>query len=184
MLLIDDKVIYVHIPRTGGMFTRKTIYNTENLKYKSIANSHDPLSILDFDFSKYYTFGFVRNPWEWHLSYYIKLNLGGKTKVEFNRYIKSMSRHVSLQCMYNKQYCIDGELVLTEIFDTKNLEKTLHMLYDKFEWKKPQRLFDMAPVGTVIQRGKVKCEDFYTEETKEIVYNLNRDIIEKYDYKF
>ena len=191
MLLIDDKAIFVHVPRTGGMFTRKVIDSTD-LDHEQIYYTHGSIGethkSVDIDTSNYYSFGFIRNPWKWTVSIFLQFggfphNADVPAQV-FERELNNYIGDKSLQSRYYKQFYINNKLSVTDIFKTENLEESLNYVFDKFNWEKPKELIEMTPINTRLHNSHNSHRKYYTDYTKELIYNHNRDIIEKYNYSF
>lgn len=67
-MIITDKFVFVHLPRTGGTFVTDTIMqffpSAREIGY------HLPLSLLPEEYSHLPVLGTVRNPWEFYVSWY------------------------------------------------------------------------------------------------------------------
>lgn len=188
MLLINDEAIFVHMPRTGGMFTRKIIESADldhkqiNYTHGSINRTHDGI----IDTSKYYSFGFVKNPWAWTVS--IAIQFGGyQTNIPiqiFERELINFIGDKSLQSRYYDQFHYGNELAVTDVFKVEDLEQSLNSVFIKFGWNRPSELINMTPINTKLSTSGRSYRDFYTERTKQLIYYENQDIIEKYGYSF
>lgn len=71
-MLISTKFIFVHIPRTGGTWTRETLKHSlapeliREVRYPG----HHSIRDVDEALRRVPSFWFVRNPWDWHVSRY------------------------------------------------------------------------------------------------------------------
>ena len=67
-MIITDKFVFVHLPRSGGTFIseviRKFFPSTHEIGY------HLPRALLPKEFSHLPVLGTVRNPWEFYVSWY------------------------------------------------------------------------------------------------------------------
>jgi len=67
-MLVTDKFVFVHLPRTGGTFVsevvRKFFPSAREIGY------HLPRALLPREFSHLPVLGTVRNPWEFYVSWY------------------------------------------------------------------------------------------------------------------
>jgi hypothetical protein len=67
-MLVTDKFVFVHLPRSGGTFVseviRKFFPSAHEIGY------HLPRSLLPREFSHLPVLGTVRNPWEFYVSWY------------------------------------------------------------------------------------------------------------------
>lgn len=67
-MIVTDKFVFVHLPRTGGTFATDTI-----MKFFPSAREigyHLPISLLPKEYSHLPVLGAVRNPWEFYVSWY------------------------------------------------------------------------------------------------------------------
>jgi len=70
-MIVTDKFVFVHLPRTGGTFVTDMI-----MKFFPSAREigyHLPTSLLPKEYSHLPTLGAVRNPWEFYVSWYYHL---------------------------------------------------------------------------------------------------------------
>ena len=67
-MIVTDKFVFVHLPRTGGTFVseiiRKFFPSAHEIGY------HLPRALLPREFSHLPVLGTVRNPWEFYVSWY------------------------------------------------------------------------------------------------------------------
>ena len=67
-MIVTDKFVFVHFPRTGGTFVTDMI-----MKFFPSAHEigyHMPISLLPKEYSHLPVLGAVRNPWEFYVSWY------------------------------------------------------------------------------------------------------------------
>jgi hypothetical protein len=67
-MIVTDKFVFVHLPRTGGTFVTDMI-----MKFFPSAREigyHLPISLLPKEYSHLPVLGGVRNPWEFYVSWY------------------------------------------------------------------------------------------------------------------
>ena len=67
-MIVTDKFVFIHLPRSGGTFVSDVIS-----KFFPTAREigyHLPLSLLPKEFSHLPVLGAVRNPWEFYVSWY------------------------------------------------------------------------------------------------------------------
>ena len=91
MVLEDKKIIFVHIPRTGGTsienffnFKGTDFGNPETAQHQTVKEYKKNYNII-----KYFTFTFVRNPWDRLVSWYIWT----QAESAFYTYLESVSSH-------------------------------------------------------------------------------------------
>jgi len=67
-MIVAGKFVFIHLHRTGGQFVRRLL-----LTYCEDANEigyHFPLHMLPSRYQHLPIIGFVRNPWDWYVSWY------------------------------------------------------------------------------------------------------------------
>ncbi len=68
-MITDGKILYLHMPKTGGMFARTFL--SSNIKgMKSVAGWHVPAREIDKKYKKTVKLGTVRNPLSWYTSFF------------------------------------------------------------------------------------------------------------------
>jgi len=65
-MLVTEKFVFVHLPRTGGTFV-SDIINKFFPSAREIGH-HLPIGLLPREFSHLPILGTVRNPWEFYVS--------------------------------------------------------------------------------------------------------------------
>ena len=67
-MIVTEQFVFVHMHKTGG----QTINNilSRCLKFHDVVGYHYPYSLLPEQFSQLPLVGFVRNPWDWYVSWY------------------------------------------------------------------------------------------------------------------
>ena len=74
------KFIFIAIPKTGTSSVESKLKSLSEVNV-DVFNKHDYLcQITDFNIDKYFSFTFVRNPWDRHLSTYFYYNKMGLVK--------------------------------------------------------------------------------------------------------
>ena len=80
MLIIPDKFVFVHMPKTGGQWAKRVLKEAyadgERLQWQAQQQRlgwHAPASRAG-DVDENTIFGFVRNPWDWYVSWFRFLN--------------------------------------------------------------------------------------------------------------
>lgn len=66
-MLITDRFVFVHVPRTGGTFlSRLAIDHLRVLRH----TSHQGVQYLPEEYADLPVFTVIRNPWDWYVSWY------------------------------------------------------------------------------------------------------------------
>jgi len=96
-MLLANKFVYIHIPKTAGTSIQKALVPFVNKKERGI-RKHRDLGYTDHvrashvkETNKRFTFTFVRNPWEWAQSLYhysIQYGTGRSWGTQIRRYKK------------------------------------------------------------------------------------------------
>lgn len=70
-MIINDKFVFIHNPRTGGAFVKNTFKQTfPESDFLRLEDYHLPVSSLPEKHRAKMKFGMVRNPWAWYVSLY------------------------------------------------------------------------------------------------------------------
>ncbi len=70
-MVIGDNFVFIHNPRTGGAFTRKFFSKTfENITSGELNTWHLTVRDIPQSHKNKFTFGNIRNPWDWYISWY------------------------------------------------------------------------------------------------------------------
>lgn len=70
-MIINDKFVFIHNPRTGGAFVRNMFkHSFPESEFAKLHHFHLPISSLREEHKKKLKFGMVRNPWAWYVSLY------------------------------------------------------------------------------------------------------------------
>jgi len=79
-VLITDRFVFVHVPKTGGDFIRRICLRhlpAESIVAHQIAK-HGPDTEIPAAYAALPRFALVRNPWDWHVSWYHYLMGAGR----------------------------------------------------------------------------------------------------------
>ena len=144
MISHKNKFIFIHTPKTGGTSMRSYFNsldkNTINAGHKTIANIHKYyvkgklVGDNSYDISKYYTFMFVRNPWDRFVSsfFYLKNLSTSPTKI-IPPTLSKVTKVVS-----NYRNCPSG---FRSFVKNLNFKKKFNINHDYFVHFKPQIFF-------------------------------------------
>ena len=72
-MVISDHFVYIHLPKTGGTFIRRMLVNKflpKTWKAKELKGGHLVISDIPPTHADLPIFGFVRNPYDWYVSWY------------------------------------------------------------------------------------------------------------------
>ena len=208
---IDKSFIFFHTPKVAGSTISRALsyysddfsklYTSENIKtgrrdgfLETIPchiSAYEVKSALGPKYDKYFTFSFVRNPWDWKVSiyYYIKqtkhneyYKLYDKYK-SFTHYIKSMKTNTNTKdVLLNRsqhEYFFDEDdnPCVSFIGRFENLQQDFNTVCDKIGI--PQQQLPH------VNKSKHKhYTEYYDDETREIVAEKYARDIEYFGYEF
>ncbi|MCP4125820.1 MAG: sulfotransferase family protein [Gammaproteobacteria bacterium] len=208
MISHKHRFIFVHVPKTGGTSIEAALgltgprHNTAR-QYRA----HDP-----WLWGQYFTFGFVRNPWDRLVSFYTYRRqirkLGPESSLDFQNWLFGINQAIEAgeHKLLNDEFAPRlgvGTFVENDPEGWRvKLDNALYMLAD--EEGKP--LVDFigryeklqADFGRVCQRLGIPVSSlpfenktqrrhystYYNDETKELVANLFHRDIANFDYEF
>ncbi len=67
-MLVTPNFVFIHIPKTAGRFCRQRIVENVPVLYRG--GLHGPIQRLPDAFKQLPIIAFVRNPWDWYVSWY------------------------------------------------------------------------------------------------------------------
>ena len=178
-----NKLIYIHIPKTGGTSLKKAIYGYypkgDHQKWGVVKE----VSAATWD--TYFKFSFVRNPWDWVYSIYSFYRMGKKyTLVEanvlpdtFEEFIYDLDKYLDILGL-NINQCdfIGDELDHIGRFETIN---------DDFKFIMEKLGMNGLKLPHIRQsKRNVDYHEVYNDDMVEIVRNKFTKDIEKFGYEF
>ena len=191
MINHKDKFIFVHIPKTGGTSIESLFI--KNADIKDVPEKHSMARDIDSELlEKYYTFTFVRNPWDRMVSYY-KFRI--KRSFDMYSHGESFKEWISFICSNNAQQikAYQFNLAIKDQYEYI-VNKTNEIIIDfvgKFE--NFQQDFDIACDRIGIPRQELPhinktdhlhYTEYYDDETRSIVAEKYSKDIKYFGYKF
>ena len=189
MVYIPGKLLFIHIPKTGGksvirVLTKQggilSIINGKFLPpYSTVIEAQNSLA---GEFNRLFSFCFVRNPWDWFVSKY-EYVIQSKAhnlkdyfiELGFKRYIQTHEGGPSQQMKF---FCKNGEPQVTYVGRFESLgTELLHVL----NLNGLDANIKIPHIGATKRRP---YKEYYDEETKQIIEKVERDIINRFGYKF
>lgn len=179
-----------HISSFSNFHYRKikihaNLFKTDSLKKKRLVNSHTNLKQLEFilkdDYDSFFTFAFIRNPWDLVVSRYFwdkykerhsfdDFNLW----IEHNYQLKSWKRD-----QLHLYTHIDGKFKLDFVGRYENLERDFQFVCQKLNLNKLKLSNEKR-----VRQDKKHYTKYYSEKSKQIVAELFKKDIEYFNYKF
>lgn len=206
------KGVFVHIPKCGGVSIEKTIHKAlggDNvISYNKLISFsgkegdilerrltlHSKLSdyryYLGNDLKDYFVFGVVRNPWRRMVSHweYIINNMynGHKHKnhkLDFNDFVQLYETSLIPHNLKYDDYLDDGlRSKVNFVGKLENIENDIVTISDGLGLDLTD-LLHMNQTDPLLKIHK-NWKDYYTPGTIDMVYNICKEDIKKYNYEF
>jgi len=207
----DIKALFVHIPKTGGMSVERTIFNElhktnpekqltfmeikgENgdtgLKMHSTLEDYRTFYGID-EINTFYKFGLVRNPWRRMVSHYEFMISQRHNRIRHKKDNWDFNSFIQLYVNDHLAYS------LTDGYDTFNADISTELDFvcrlenfnEDLKYVGNQIGLDLSKpehINTTKQQFKdhINWKDYYTPGTLNMVYDLHKKEIEKYNYTF
>jgi hypothetical protein len=155
--------------------------------YPLLSRSHRKASDIEAMkpkiFNKFYTFAFVRNPWDWQVSlYYFMLENPGYFQDEFIKEIANFKDYIKWRVHNEVRYQSDflynqdGELAVDYVGRLETIEEDFNFLCNKLSLN--------ASLPHINRSQHKKYLELYDEESKELVDNAFQKDIKLLGYSF
>ena len=190
MINHEKKIIFVHIPKTGGT-SIESLFCSSNLYGKEkhlMSHEYDPKHL-----KSYFKFSFVRNPWDRSLSYYFfrlqksyEMFGHGDSFLNWMKFLHNcrdnehknnfFQFYLSIQNQYEFIFRNDC-LMIDYVGKFENLQQDFNTVCDKIE----------IPRQQLPHKNKTSHKhytEYYDDETREIVAQKYAKDIEYFGYKF
>lgn len=185
--------IFIHVPKTGGMSIRKTLFGKSNL-YPHLTIRNYQRLLPEQKVNGYYKFAFVRNPWDRLVSAYSFLRAGGLNE-RGKRWESQLSKYQSFDC-FVKDWVnprnVQKHIVLVPqsefVCDVRgNIAVDYLARFEQFNLDFEQiqtKLNTNFALKHINRSQRQDYRDYYTDESRAIVEKVYaRDII-NFDYQF
>lgn len=201
MINVSHKFIYIGVPKTGT--TSIETFIKQNYKIlPSCQSKHWPISLHDPEYLDYFKFAFVRNPWDWVVSWFSYREEPSPTfttpssaiKAKFKRWLfetfkeneklkkenSSLNKSLCYRPLYLSQseyISIGGELKMDFIGRFESLQKDFDFVCDKL--KIYNHILDV--------RNKSWHDHYslyYDDESFNFVKEKYKDDIDNFNYSF
>ncbi|NJO77612.1 MAG: sulfotransferase family protein [Cyanobacteria bacterium RM1_2_2] len=150
-----------------------------HVKAKEVKAKLDP-KIYD----NYFKFAFVRNPWDWQVSLY---EYAKQTKTHpqydlmrsFSDFDQYLEWRVTQERTLQKEFVTDesGNLIVDYVGRFERLGEDFSIIADKVGMNVALPAFNKT-------RARKPYTDYYTERTKQMIYDHFREDIESFGYQF
>ena len=184
MIICDDKKFaFIHVYKTAGTSVRSFFINHPDISIRDPFGSHiriDQLHNLDPRTKDYFTFAFVRNPWDWQVSLYHYVKGAPKhrhhhivSKQSFPEYLDWVASRIDKQHetgetnIQQRDYLLkDGKIAVDFIGRFESINEDFHKILKKIG----------LPAKGLPHTNKSKRPSSY----KEMYNNETRDLVAKY----
>lgn len=167
MILPDKKLIFIHVPKCAGMSMRKVLTMEHHLPSK---NLHAPAR--DLCCEGYFSFGFVRNPWDRMWSYF-QMACGWQPRPDW-----AFRRFISVRCIPQLAYLRDqNDHLVNFIGRFERLHEDWAIIAERFDLLQPLP-HENQGVGTTSYR------DGYTDDMRKLIGQICAEEIEMFGYTF
>ena len=210
-MILSRYFVFIHLPKTGGTFVRNLL-NTyappewEALEVIALGGHHrnDPNHPTIRDIPSAYrglpVFGFVRNPWDWCVSWYEFLKVDGNNEL-FNEAsdhgrksfketllaLYEMDIAKEIQTGIFTWYFFESfghDLDAVKFLRFENLREDLYRVL-KSVADLPAGLVEALRTDPPINVGKrTRYQDYYDEKLRDLIASRDQELIERFSYTF
>jgi hypothetical protein len=186
----EMKCIFVHIPKSAGTSVKKTLFGNERITHR-LAMDYYLDSPKDFD--AYFSFAFVRNPYDRVVSAYHYLMQGGKNEgdkkfrdkylLEYKNFSDFVMRGLSKpeilkwwHFMHQFYFVVnnEGNIIVDYIGRFENINEDFEFV--------AQNLGLVKSLPNLNKSNRKEYEQFYTKELSDIVYSIYEKDFEYFGY--
>lgn len=183
------KLWFFHIPKTGGSSISQALRHIDKANYpnqQGVFASNTHVKYQDCyktykDYSDYFKFAFVRNPWTRLFSCFTatkKHQRGGVTIKLFTQFVHSLERDQFAQHTQFSYICKDSEVAMDFVGRFENFD------YD-FQFVLSQVGVSYAKAPRVnVSNTRWDYKKFYTEETRRIAEDYYKIDIDTFGYSY
>lgn len=185
-------MIFIHVHRTGGTTLSNLLMQEMGTDVKMVSqhgNAKGPEAALLDAHPDYFTFGFVRNPWERLLSWYNRINTAGMGKskapnasADFEEFLLSLAESSATDADFHfnqLDYFTDksGVLRIDKIGRLENYESDLKSIFNALG----HPILNIPKMNTTQSRG---YQSYYTAALKQLITEKCSRDITYFGYKF
>jgi len=206
MISHELKCIFVHIPKCGGTSIEDIIWpmprkvsdlwmgfiNEYENKYQTGGLQHLKGSQICQEvgqevYNSYYKFSFVRNPWDKAVSQYMYIKerkdllefIGMTSKDPFIKYLNLIQKIKHVQWEEQFKFVLDdnGELIVDYLGKLENFQEDVLVVLDKLK-------LDVDNIPHSKKTKRKSYDEYYDDESKELIRNMYKIDIETFGYTF
>lgn len=188
MIDFNRQIIFIHIPKTGGLSIRKSLFNIPGNKYCHVKPNefyHD----LFFKKLNYFKFTFIRNPWDRFVSSYFYIKQYPHLFKEYNyinkfdninSFILNVDKKKLFKSIYFKpQVNWIKNYKYNYIGRFENLQDDFYILCEKLNIEK----IKLKKINETLNKKKA-YQEYYNKKTRNIIKRLYEEDIKVLQYTF
>jgi chondroitin 4-sulfotransferase 11 len=179
------KTIFIHVPKTAGTSIKTSLgmKTSGTLMHKSATESSH---LYSQEWNKYFTFSFVRNPWDRVVSiffYYQTQRQRHKLPDNFNAFCSDLEvnldilGHPGLKYTQKKYISIDNQIAVDYVGKVENLQNDFNIICERLG-------IEHRILPHIRKTNHKHYSEYYSEENRKKVAEVFREDIETFSYKF
>lgn len=189
MIISDNKkFIFFHLYKTAGTSLSEILK-----KYKNPSQTPKHYKVSDYikiigreKYDNFFTFGFVRNPWDWQVSlyHYMLMDVGHfqhKLIKSFKTYDDYLDWRVHEDCKPQYTFFSENADLVSPI--TLNLIGRFESLDDDVNTIK-NKLSLVGEMPHLVKSKRTHYRDYYNEKTKKMIKEAYSKDVEYFNYEF
>jgi hypothetical protein len=190
----EHQCIFFHVPKTGGTSVNTALFGRTTGGHRTVLEYRQIFGKSTFD--KYFKFAFVRNPWDWLVSTYFYCKQGGRFRC--HRWAEEHLREYdTFESFVYGWFERGNERSLHKIFlpqhhylcdENGTLAVNFLGLFENFEEDFAHVQRSLGGIGSKLNHRNASkhrsYQDYYTNETREIVAQAYKTDIELFGYEF
>jgi hypothetical protein len=172
----DDRITFIHIPKTAGASI--TVWYLKNIN-ENLSNIYDHYFLTEIETSAPLKFTVIRNPWDRVVSIYIYIKTFNKGTNELSFIDFVMNKITKFKFGKHKLSTPQIRWIepdVTHLLRFENLEEDFKIIQDIFKCYEP------LPLTNVTEHDHYRT--YYTEETRQVVAEMFKEDIEAFGYEF
>ena len=210
MPIIDNRIIFLHIPRTGGNCLLKCLIEHETshkLPYKlrgknrEIIEEHLTLDEIEkyanINLDNYIKFTFTRNPFDKIVSFWscwltnTQINKNAN-KMNFDEYIEYVKNIVSNKTYLDYKNRIDNKenndishfIPQNEMIGNHKMDFIGRFENYENDIKKLEKIIGFDLSNIYISKNKINYRHYYSDKNRKIIEELYADDLKRFNYEF
>ncbi len=206
-MILSNYFVFIHFPKTGGTFFRELCRKYAPSKWEvKIVEDHPTINDIPAEYKNLPILGFVRNPFDWYVSWYNYLKSIGSNEF-FNKVSEqgtkdfkntmltifeiNVSEFFGFDCVYYKSsygcylnYTFGNDLDALYIGKFESLRTDLLSILDKIGVLNNKLQEQILNHPVVNKSEHEHYRKYYDQELKNIIYQRDKEILDKFGYSF